>query len=136
MAVTAPTVDASPLIDAIKSAVTNAGLAIAEGKKPTVAAGRPYVVAFFDAGTVTDRTLRSRDGWQMYCSFQCAGLTPESARFAVRKLRDAVLALRGTVVAGRTVAMPVHEPALPMQRDDDADPVLFIQIDEWRIRLS
>jgi hypothetical protein len=134
--VTAPTVDASPLIDAIKAAVTSAGVAIAEGRKPASVGTRPYIVAFFDAGTVDDRSLRSRDGWSMYCSFQCAGLTPESARFAVRKLRDALLGLHLTVIGGRTVQMPVHEFPAPMTRDDDADPVLFIQIDEWRLRLA
>ena len=133
---TAPVVDAQPLIDAIKTAVTAAGVAIAEGRKPTVVAGKPYIVAFFDAGSVEDRSLRSRDGWSMVGSFQCAGLIPESARFAARKLRAAVLGLHGQTFAGRTLQLPSHLGPLPMQRDDDADPPLFIQIDEWRLRLS
>jgi hypothetical protein len=133
---TAPVVDAQPLIDAIKAEVTAAGVAIAEGKKPTVSAGRPYIVAFYDSGAVDDRSLRSRDGWAMVGSFQCAGLSPESARFAARKLRGALLALHGATFGDRALQMPAHLGPLPMQRDDDAEPVLFIQIEEWRLRLS
>lgn len=133
---TAIVVDAQPLIDAIKAGVTAAGVAFAEGKKPQGVGNKPYIVAFFDSGTIGDRSLRSRDGFSVYGSFQCAGLTPESARFAVRKLRAVVLALGGTTVGDRTVQLPTHEIALPMSRDDDADPPLFVQIDEWRFRLS
>ena len=133
---TAPVVDVEPLIQAIKTSVTNAGVAVGEGRKPTVAAGRPYIVAFFDPGAVEDRSLRSRDGISIVGSFQCAGLTPESARFASRKLRDALLALHLTAFGDRRLLMPSHLGPLPMQRDDDADPVLFVVIDEWRFRLS
>jgi hypothetical protein len=134
--VTAQVLDAQPLIDTIKAAVAASGVAIGEGKKPAVAAGRPYIVAFFDSGTIGNRSLVSRDGFSVYASFQCAGLTPESARFAVTKLRVAVQSLFLATVGGRTVQMPTHEIALPMSRDNDADPPLFIQIDEWRFRLS
>ncbi len=133
---TAPVVDAGPLIDAVKAAVTGAGVLIAEGRKPANVGTRPYVVAFFDSGTVGDRTLLSRDGWSLYCSFQCAGLTPESARFAVTKLRGAIRSLHLAKVDGRTVQMPVHEFPAPMTRDADGDPSLFIQIDEWRLRTT
>lgn len=133
---TAPVVNASPLIDAIKTAVTTAGVAFSEGRKPTVDAGKPWIVAFFDAGQVEDRTLLSRDGWSMIGSFQCAGLTPESARFAARKLRGALLGMRGQVFDGRALHLPSHLGPLPLQRDDDADPVVFIQIDEWRFRTT
>jgi hypothetical protein len=132
----ASVVDAGPLIKAITDAVAANGVLIAEGMKPVNVGSKPYVVAFFDAGTIGDRSLKSRDGFSVYASFQCAGLSPESARFAVTKLRQAVLGLFNTTVGDRRLLMPSHEFGGPMDRDDDADPVLFVQIDEWRFRAS
>ena len=132
---TAPVVvDPQPLIAAVKAAV--AGVAYAEGKKPTVAAGAPYVVAWFDAGTVGNRSLRSRDGFSLVGTFNCYGSTPESVRIAVGKVRAGVMSLFGDVVAGRTVQMPEHLAGPPMQRDDDVAPPLWWQTDEWRFRLA
>ena len=133
---TAPVVDAEPLITAIKGAVTAAGVLIADSRKPDGVGNKPYIVAFFDAGRVEDKSLRSRDGFSLYASFQCAGLEPWSARFAVHRLRQAVLSMAGTSVGGMTVLMPSHEYPGPMTRDDDADPALFVQIDEWRFRVG
>ncbi len=131
---TAPVVDAQPLIDAVKAAVT--GIAYAEGKKPTVAAGLPYVVAWFDGGTVENRSLRSRDGFSLVATFHCYGSSPDAVRFAVRKVRAAVLSLFGDAVGGRTVLMPEHLPPPPMDRDDDLQPPLWWQADEWRLRTT
>lgn len=133
---TAPIIDAQPLIDAIEAAVSAQGVAIGNGEKPTVAAGRPYIVHWADAGTVDDRSLRSRDGFLLTVPFQVYGFDPDSVRWAVRKLRAAVLGLHLTSIGGRSVQMPSNEPAPPMGRDDDADPKLWYQYDEWRIRLS
>lgn len=133
---TVQVVDSHPVVAAIGSAVTTGGVAFGDGKKPANVGSKPYVVAFFDAGTVTDRSLASRDGWELYCSFQCAGLSPEAVRIAIRKVRAAVLGLRRQVLGGRLILMPTHEYGAPMSREDDADPTLFIQIDEWRIRTS
>ena len=133
---TAPVVDARPVVAAIKAAVTAGGVAFGDGKKPTVDDGDPYVVAFFDSGTVDDRSLVSRDGWSITGTFHCSGLTPDASRIATRRLREAVLGLWGATIDGRTVRMPVQLVGRPMDRDDDADPSLFIQVDEWRIRLS
>ncbi len=134
---TTPVVDGQPVLDAIEASVTAAGVAYAEGRKPQVAAGLPYIVAFFDSGVVEHRSLRMRDGWSTVGTFHCSGLTPQSARHAVRALRTAVLGMHGQTVDGRLVHVPVTGfVSPPMQRDDDADPSLFIQVDEWRIRLS
>lgn len=133
---TAPVVDARPLVDAIEAAVIAGGVLFGDGVKPANVGTKPYVVAFFDGGTVDDRSLKSRDGWVLTGTFHCSGLTPDSARIAVRGLRSAILGLRGAVIDGRTVQMPVHLTGAPMTRDDDADPPLFIQVDEWRIRTS
>ena len=131
---TAPVVDAGLLVAAIKTAMT--GIAYGEAAKPTVTAGSPYVVAWFDSGTVGDRSLRSRDGFSLVATFQCYGSSPESVRIAVRKVRAAVFSLFGTTVGGRTVLMPESLASPPMQRDDDVQPPLWWQADEWRFRTT
>lgn len=132
-----PTViDAQPLVDAITTAITAQSLAVGDGEKPTVAAGRPYVVAWFDSGAVENRTLLSRDGFSLVASFQVYGFDPDAVRVAVRKLRTAVLGLHLTFVTGRKVQMPEHLAGPPMARDDAADPALWWQYDEWRFRIS
>lgn len=134
---TTPVVDAQPLVDAITTAVAAQGLAVGDSEKPTVAAGWPYVIGWFDSGAVTDRSLRSRDGFSLTAPFQVYGFDPDSVRWAIRKLRVAVLGLHLAVVAGRTVQMPEHRAGPPMNRDDKADPgPLWWQFDEWRFRTS
>jgi len=133
---TSPVVDGQPLAAALTEAMTAQGIAYAEGRKPTVAPGLPYIVGWFDAGTVEDRSLRSRDGWSTALVLQSYGATPESVRLAVRKGRTAVLGLTGAVVGGRTVLMPSHSEPPPMQRDDNVDPPIWWLSDEWRIRTS
>jgi hypothetical protein len=134
--VTAPVVDAQPLIAAVARAITDAQVTFAEAVKPANVGTKPYVVGFFDTGSISDRSLRSRDGLSFVGTFQCAGLTPESARVAVRRLRAALLGLHLTVAGGRQFLMPEHLVGVPMDRDDDADPPLFIAVDEWRFRTT
>ena len=129
-------VNAQPLVDAIEAAVTAQGVAIGNGEKPTVAAGKPWVVHWMDAGTVDDRSMRSRDGFLLTAPFQVYGFDPDSIRIAVRKVRAAILGLHGMTVDGRTVQRPVHEPSPLMSRDDDADPEQWMQYEEWRIRTT
>ena len=133
---TAPVVDAQPIIAAIKAAVTASGVLFSEGVKPPGIGNRPYIVGFFDSGTIDNRSLAGRDGFSLVGTFHCAGLTPESARVAVRRLRSAVLGLHLTVAGGRQFQRPEHLVGLPMQRDDDADPALFIAVEEWRFRAT
>lgn len=129
-------VDAQPLVDAITEAITAQGLAVGDGEKPAAAVGRPYVVAWFDSGTVEDRSMRSRDGFSLVGSFQVYGFDPDSVRWAVGKLRAAVLGLHRASVTGRNVLMPEHLAGPPMSRDNAADPPLWWQVDEWRLRTS
>lgn len=133
---TTPVVDARPVVDAIEAALLAGGVVFGDSVKPANVGTKPYVVGFFDAGTITDQTMKSRDGWSIVGSFHCSGLSPDSARFAVIKLRAAILGLQGQTIGGRTVLKPTHEVGRPMDRDDDADPPLFIQFDEWRLRLA
>ncbi len=133
---TAPVVDAQPYADVIKVALTGQGISHAEGRKPTVAAGVPYIVWWLNAGRVTNRSLKSRDGFELVVTFECYGGNPDAVRFAVRKGRVAVSSLFGHVIGGRTVLMPVHVASPDMARDDDLQPPLWWQTDEWRIRTS
>ena len=129
---TVSVVDAQPVIDALKAALQTAGVALGDGVKPATASSR-YIVAWFDAGTVTDSSLRSRDGFSLVGTFHCYGTTPEASRFANRALTAAVLALRGQAIGGRMVLAPEQLTALPLQRDDDLNPALFDAVSEWRI---
>ena len=122
---------AQPLIDALKAAVTSAGVAFGDGVKPSPATTR-YIVAWFDAGSVVDASLKSRDGFTLVGTFHCYGSTPEAARFANKVLTGAVLGLRNQVVGTRTVLAPEQLTSLPLQRDDDLSPALFDAVCEWR----
>jgi hypothetical protein len=129
-------VDAQPYADAIKAALTAQGIAHDEGRKPTVAAGLPYIVWWLDPGSVEDRSMRSRDGFSLVVVLQCYGFGPDAVRFALRKGRLAVASLASATVAGRVLMVPSQDPPPPMQRDDGADPPLWWQSDVWRLHTS
>lgn len=135
---TVTVVNQQPLIDAIKAAVIAGGVAFGDGAKPANVGNTPYIVAFFDAGAVESQSLKSRDGWSTTVAAHCSGLSPEAARIAVRRLKAAMLDLHGQVIDGRQVRVMSQDGwrPPPMQRDDDADPTLFIQYDEWRFYTS
>ena len=133
---TLPVVDVQPFSDAVEAALNVQGIAHAEGKKPTVAAGLPYIVWWLDPGTVTDRTMASRDGLSVVLVLQSYGLSPDSVRVALRKGRVAMASLVGDTVGAWVLLPPEHTPGPPMQRDDDADPPIWWQSDEWRLRTS
>lgn len=133
---TVPVVDAQPFADAIKAALTIQSIAHAEGRKPAVADGLPYVVWWLDSGTVTNKSMRSRDGFELVAVFQSYGSSVDAVRIAVHKVRVAALSLFGATVAGRTVQMPEHIPPPPMARDDAVQPPLWWQADEWRFRAT
>lgn len=127
-----------PLVAALKAAVESggtAGVPFGDGRKPSNATTR-YIVAWFDAGRVEDSSLRSRDGWSAVGTFHCYGQTPDAARFANARLTSAVLGLVGVTVGSRVLLMPEQVTAVPLQRDDDADPAMFDVISEWRFRTS
>lgn len=128
-------VDARPLVAALEAAITGQGVAYGDGEKPTATAGHAYVVGWPDSGTVDDRSLKSRDGFSLLAPLQVYGFDPDSVRWAVGKVRAAMFGLHGTTVAGRTVQMPSHF-AGPLSRDDDADPPIWMQYEEFRLRLS
>lgn len=125
----------APLVAALKIAVETAGVAFGDGKKPAAATTR-YIVAWFDGGRVTDRSLRSRDGWSVTGTFHCYGQTPDAARHADAVLRAAVLGLHGATAGDRVLLMPEQVSTVPLQRDDNLSPALFDVISEWRFATS
>ena len=129
-------VSAQPIVNAIKTGMAARGVPFGDAKKPTVATGDPWVVGWTDPGQVTDRTLVSRDGFELVLVAHCCGISPESARIARGVLADVLLGLHRQVIGGRLVQMPRNEPGPPMQRDDDAQPAIYVQIVEWRLATS
>lgn len=128
--------DAQPFADALTAAMAAQGLAYAEGRKPSVTAGLPYVVGWLDPGAVFDRSMRSRDGFEVRVVLQHYGQSPASVRVAVRKARAAVASLNGAAAGDRVVLMPYQDSPPPMQRDDTADPLLWWQTDVWHLPTS
>lgn len=134
---TAPVLDAQPVIDAVRAAIAAHGVAVDIGRKPTVGAGLPWLVLWPDPGSVTNQSMRSRDGFSLVVSMQGYGLSPASALWAIRRARTGVLGMAHESVGGRTVGVPsLLESPPPLSRDDDADPPIFMQYDEARFRLT
>ena len=133
---TVPVVDAQPFADAIKAALTAQDIAHAEGKKPAVAAGVPYIVWWLDPGTVTDRSLRSRDGFSLSLVLQHYGNSMDAVRIAVRRGRAAVFSLAGQTAGDRVFLMPSHGSPPPPDRDDKVSPPIWWQTDDWRLPTS
>lgn len=133
---TTPTVNAQPVIDAVRSAVTAAGVPFGDSKMPTRDGTKPWVVAWFDPGTVGARTMRGGDGWSTVGTFHCYGLTADSARIAARIVADAVRGLRGAPAAGRAITITEQLTSLPVSRDDAVNPPTYDAIVEWRLTLT
>lgn len=115
----------------LRDALAAKSIAFGNGRKPADASTR-YIVAWFDAGAVKDRSLRSRDGFSQVGTFHCYGQTVEAAQFAYDALTAAVIALNGATVNGRRLMMPEQLTTLPVQRDDALNPPLFDFVCEWR----
>lgn len=133
---TAPLIHAQPIVDAVLTAVRQQGVPIADGELPIREGTKPWVVAWFDAGTLGPNTLAAQDAWSVTMTAHCLGLSAEAARIAAAKLAVAVQSLYRTTVAGRVVQMPEQITAMPVSRDDGADPAEFDATVEWRLRLS
>lgn len=124
-----------PIVAALQQALDTSHVALGDGEKPKAASTR-YIVGWFEAGSVTDRTMASRDGFSAVATFHCYGQTPDAARFAYAALTTAVLGLFGQTIDGRRLLMPEQLTSLPLQRDDDLNPPLFDAICEWRFRTT
>jgi hypothetical protein len=134
---TAPAVNINPLVAAIDTAVTAAGVPFGDSNKPSDAVtGKPYVVGHFDGGQITDDSLRARDGIVVGGTFHSYGWSPDAVRIGRAKLLTALFGLTGQTIGGWVVHMPVHEAPVPIDRDDTVNPPLYWQTDEVTWRLS
>lgn len=133
---TAPPPTAQPLVDAVLSAARQQGLQIGDGSVPPRDGTKPWIVAWFDAGTIGPRTLSSRDAWTVTLTAHCLGLSAEAARLAAAKLAGAVQSLYRQTVGGQLVQCPEQISAMPVSRDDSANPAQYDATVEWRFRTS
>lgn len=127
------------MTDVVKAALEADGVPCGIGGRPTVDVGsKPFVVVWPDGPVRTPAKLSDSLGVQttvLVC--HCAGLTPESAYVAERKLAAAVTGLHGQTIDGQVVAvMPVQDWAQPLKRDDVVSPPLYDLPVEWRIRTT
>jgi hypothetical protein len=106
------------------------------GRQPTRDGTKPWVVIWPDGGLRSAVTMKANDGLAETWVAHCFGLTEASAVVALRKLTDGIYALYRQVVGGRVVQYPEQLSAVPMQRDDDAQPPLYDLIVEWRLRTT
>jgi hypothetical protein len=123
------------LTDAVIAALSPT-IAVGVGIKPTVAANKPYVVIWSDAGGRDPVTMRVNRSYVETWTAHCYGTTPESAEVAKRKLTEAIYAMWNTTVAGQVVQYPEQLTILPLSVDRDADPDLYDYASEWRFRTS
>jgi hypothetical protein len=131
--VTITVVDAQPFADAIKSAMQAQTIAYARGQEACRGGWIPLRRGLAGSGHGDRLVPAGRDGWSLVVVLQCYGLAPDSVRVAVRKSRAAMFSLAGTTVGGRLIGLPMHVTPPPMQRDDDADPPIWWQSDEWHL---
>lgn len=121
------------LTDALAPTV---GVPVGVGKQPTRDGTKPWVVIWPDAGVRSAVTMKANDGYAETWVCHCFGLTPDSAAVAARLLTAAIYDLHQDTVGGRLVQFPEQTSAVPLQRDDDADPPLWNYVMEWRLRTS
>lgn len=121
------------LLDNIKAAVEPA-VPLGYGRQPTRVGTKPWVVAWPDAGNVYAATMRWTDGEDLTITFRQYGLTPESAAVADRRVKTACFAQLNTVVDGRRVFAVEQLTAVPLAREDEQDPPVFVYVTEFRFR--
>lgn len=124
------------LLSAIQAAVQADpnGVPLGYGKQPTRSGTKPWVVAWPDAGNTYAATMRWTDGEDLTITFRQYGLTPESAKVADRRVKTACFAQLNTVVDGRRVFAVEQLTAVPLSREDEQDPPVFVYVTEFRFR--
>jgi hypothetical protein len=124
-------------VTALSAAVVAAvDFPVGVGVQPTRDGTKPFAVIYPDAGLRSAYTMKANDGTDETWVCHCFGLTPESAAVAVGKLTTAIYGLYRQTVGGRVVHYPEQLSALPLSRDDTANPPLFDLVVEWRLRTS
>jgi hypothetical protein len=123
-------------VTALTDALLVDGVPVGIGKRPDVAASKPFVVIWPTVPVRSPSTMQVDGAYMETWTCHCYGLTEQSAAVALRKLTVAVYALWGAEVAGRVVQYPEQLSALPLSVDRDADPDLYDYAVEWRFRTS
>jgi hypothetical protein len=121
------------LTDALAPTV---GVPWVSGSSPPGTARKPWVVIWPDAGVRSAVTMKANDGYAETWVCHCFGLTPDSAAVAARLLTAAIYNLHQDIVRAGWCSSPEQTSAVPLQRDDDADPPLWNYVMEWRLRTS
>lgn len=130
-------VNVNPLVQALDVACTSRGIPFGDSNRPDDAViDSPYVVVHTDGGRLTDKSLLSRDGVTVSIVFHTYAWSPDGARAGRRKVIDALFSVVGSVVGGWIVNVPVHQEALPIEREDQVNPPLYWQTDSFTVRLS
>lgn len=132
---TAPPSAVQPVINAILAAARQQGVPIGDSVMPTREGTKPWIVAWFDAGALGPHTMTSQT-WTVTLTAHCLGLSAEAARIAAAKLATALQSLHRQIVGGQLIQWPEQTTALPVSRDDDANPVQYDATVEWRLRTS
>lgn len=133
----AATVNINPLVAALDAACTSRGVPFGDSNKPTdVVPDSPYVVCHTDGGLLTDKSLRSRDGIRVSLVLHTYAWSPDGVRAGRRKVIDALYSVVGSALGGWIVNVPVHQEALPIEREDQPNPPLYWQTDAFTVRLS
>ena len=122
------------LTDELVDALAADDLLAAVGGRPKDTGRRPFVIIWPDGPVRTPAKMNDPTGPETTVpACHCAGLSPDAAFIAERKLAAAVTALRGQVIDGRKVLAPVQGAAEHLRCDDDVDPPLYDLPVEWRI---
>jgi hypothetical protein len=134
MALTIPA--GQPHTAAAVATLEAAGLTVGNGSGNDPATGalyaRPYVVVYGDLGAL-DGPLGDRFAdLSQTLTVHGVGNGPEQAQWVADKARAALLTTPVTV-AGRSTLYVSHTTSQPVQRDDDVQPPLFYEVDQYTL---
>lgn len=91
----------------------------------------PYVVLHPDQGNASATSLGGDSDWRPW-RFQttCVGSTPEQTQWAAERVEGNLLDVTPTVT-GRKCSPIRKETSIPIDRDEDVQPPVFIARDTW-----
>jgi hypothetical protein len=91
----------------------------------------PYVVLHPDQGQADTTSYEGRSDWRSWrYTTTCVGSTPEQAGWAAERVEANLLDIR-PAVAGRTCTPIRKEAPIPVDRDEDVQPPVYIARDVW-----
>jgi hypothetical protein len=118
-------------VAAFAALITDAGRTLYDAESPDEAAP-PYVVMYADTGNREAAQLCDDQPYRVWTiQTTCVGTTREQAAAEAQLVEDAVEGVR-PVVVGRSCTRIKRIVSRPATRDDDVQPAVFYQIDQWR----